>query len=128
LHARRTRERARHAAPADEKKPAKDIDRTPVDCVSMSSISRKTAIDNRTILFSMKGQVHARRPAGMPESHAGSDTADIHYGRCQPGKLAKLCSRDSFGVEHDPAADAKAREFNPIARRSVAAARTTQGK
>src|SRR5262245_54580413 len=37
-------------APAAEKeKSAKDLDRTPVDCVSMSSISRKTAIDNRTI-------------------------------------------------------------------------------
>src|SRR4051812_46595285 len=82
---------------ADEKaKPAKDIDRTPVDCVQVASINRKTAIDNRTILFSLKGNKFARvdLPGACPSLTPGQTqlifiTEDSRTGS---GKLARLCS------------------------------------
>jgi hypothetical protein len=106
-------------APADEKaKPAKDIDRTPIDCVQAASISRKTAIDSKTILFSLKGNKFMRvdLPGACPSLTPGQTqlifiTEDSRTGS---GKLARLCSHDSFGVEHRPGSGCQLAKFNPI--------------
>jgi hypothetical protein len=119
-------------APADEKdKSAKDIDRTPVDCVSMSSISRKTAIDNRTILFSMKGNKFMRvdLPGACQSLTPGQTQLIFITADASAGKLAKLCSRDSFGVEHRPGAGCQLAKFNPITPDEASQLlATTQGK
>ena len=119
-------------APADEKqKPAKDLDRTPVDCVSMSSIGRKTAIDNRTILFSMKGNKFMRvdLPGACPSLTPGQTQLIFITADASPGKLAKLCGRDSFGVEHRPGSGCQLAKFNPITPDEASQLlATTQGK
>jgi len=104
-------------APADEKgKSAKDLDHTPVDCVSMSSISRKTAIDNKTILFSWKGNEFMRvdLPGACQSLTPGQTQLIFITADSSAGKLAKLCSHDSFGVEHRPGSGCQLAKFNPI--------------
>jgi hypothetical protein len=104
-------------APAAEKeKAAKDLDRTPVDCVSMSAISRKTAIDAKTILFSMKGNKFMRvdLPGACPSLTPGQTQLIFITAEASAGKLAKLCSKDSFGVEHRPGSGCQLAKFNPI--------------
>jgi hypothetical protein len=102
-------------APADEKS-AKDLDRTPADCVSMSSISRKTAIDNKTILFSLKGNKFMRvdLPGACQSLTPGQTQLIFITADSSAGKLAKLCSHDSFGVEHRPGSGCQLAKFNPI--------------
>jgi hypothetical protein len=117
-------------APADEKS-AKDLDRTPADCVSMSSISRKTAIDNRTILFSMKGNKFMRvdLPGACPSLTPGQTQLIFITAEASAGKLAKLCSHDSFGVEHRPGSGCQLAKFNPITPDEASQLlATTQGK
>jgi hypothetical protein len=119
-------------APADEKeKAAKDIDRTPVDCVPLSSISRKTAIDNKTILFSLKGNKFARvdLPGACASLTPGQTQLIFITQDASAGKLAKLCSHDSFGVEHRPGSGCGLAKFNPItADEATQLLATTQGK
>jgi len=104
-------------APAEEKgKAAQDLDRTPIDCVQMSSIARKTAIDNKTILFSMKGNKFLRvdLPGACPSLTPGQTQLIFITADASAGKLAKLCSRDSFGVEHKPGSGCQLAKFNPV--------------
>jgi len=104
-------------APADEKeKPAQDLDRTPVDCVQAASISRKTAIDNKTILFSMKGNKFLRvdLPGACPILTPGQTQLIFIMDDSRSGKLARLCSRDSFGVVHRSGSGCQLAKFNPI--------------
>ena len=119
-------------APADEKgKPAKDLDRTPVDCVQSASISRKTAIDNKTILFSMKGNKFMRvdLPGACPSLTPGQTQLIFITADASPGKLARLCSHDSFGVEHRPGSGCQLAKFNPITPDEASQLlATTQGK
>jgi hypothetical protein len=119
-------------APADEKqKPAKELDRTPVDCVQNASINKKTAIDNRTILFSMKGNKFMRvdLPGACPSLTPGQTQLIFLTADSSPGKLARLCSRDSFGVEHRPGSGCQLAKFNPITPEEASQLlSTTQGK
>jgi len=103
-------------APADEKeKPAKDLDRTAVDFVQVSSISPKTAIDSKTILFSMKGNKFFRvdLPGACPALTPGETQLIFIYDN-RSGKLARLCSHDSFGVYHRPGSGCELAKFNPV--------------
>ena len=119
-------------APADEKgKPVKDLDRTPVDCVQSASIARKTAIDGKTILFSMKGNKFYRvdLPGVCPSLTPGQTQLIFITADSSPGKLARLCSRDSFGVEHRPGSGCQLAKFNPITPDEASQLlATTQGK
>jgi hypothetical protein len=102
-------------APAEEKH-AKDLDRTPVDCVQVASINRKTAIDSKTILFSMKGNKFLRvdLPGACPNLTPGQTQLIFIMDDSRSGKLARLCSHDSFGIEHRPGSGCQLAKFNPI--------------
>jgi hypothetical protein len=119
-------------APADEKgKPAKELDRTPVDCVQVGSINRKTAIDSNTIVFSMKGNKFFRvdMPGVCPALTPGETQLILIYEDSRSGKLARLCSHDSFGVYHRPGSGCQLAKFNPITPEEAAQLlATTQGK
>ncbi|HZF29057.1 MAG TPA: hypothetical protein VE907_08070 [Gammaproteobacteria bacterium] len=101
-------------ARADEK-PAKELDRTPVNCVVFSSINRKVAIDNKTIVFGLKGNKFYRvdLPGGCPLLTPGETQLKLVYDN-KSGKMAKVCSTDGFGVEHRIGAGCQLAKFNPI--------------
>ena len=101
-------------AQADEKT-AKELDRNPVSCVQANSISRKVAIDNRTIVFGLKGNKFYRvdLPGGCPTLTPGETQLKLVYDN-KSGKMARVCNTDSFGVEHRPGSGCQLAKFNPI--------------
>jgi hypothetical protein len=103
-------------ARADEKeKPTKELDRAPINCVVFSSISRKMAIDSRTIVFGMKGNKFYRvdLPGGCPTLTPGETQLKLVFDN-KSGKMARVCSTDGFGVEHRPGSGCQLAKFNPI--------------
>ena len=102
-------------AQADEKDKVKELDRTPVNCVQVNAISRKVAVDNRTIVFGMKGSKFYRvdLAGGCPTLTPGETQLKFVYDN-KSGKMARLCSFDSFGVERRPGAGCQLAKFNPI--------------
>ena len=105
---------------ADEK--PKELDRSPVACVMANFISRKLAIDNRTIVFYMKGNRFFRvdLPAVCPTLAPGDTELELHY-NTQSAKLTRLCNYDSFTVEHKAGAGCPLGRFNPITPAEAAA-------
>ncbi len=105
---------------ADEK--SKELDRSPVACVMANFISRKLAIDNRTIVFYMKGNRFFRvdLPAVCPTLAPGDTELELHY-NTQSAKLTRLCNYDSFTVEHKAGAGCPLGRFNPITAAEAAA-------
>ena len=117
------------SARADEKK-AKELSRDPVNCVQANSISRKVAIDNKTIVFGLKGNKFYRvdLPGGCPTRSPGETQLKLVFDN-KSGKMARVCSTDSFGVEHRPGSGCQLAKFNPItAEEATALIATTQGK
>jgi len=113
---------------ADEK--PKELDRSPVACIMANFISRKVAIDNRTVVFYMKGNKFFRvdLPAVCPTLAPGDTELELHY-NTQSVKLTRLCNYDSFTVEHKAGAGCSLARFNPItAEEAAALAAKTQGK
>jgi hypothetical protein len=99
-------------ARADEKdaKAAK-----PVACVMVNMVERKYAVDNRTVLFFLRGKKAYRVDlAGSCSTLAPGDTElELHYDT-QSQKLTRLCEYDSFSVEHKPGLNCPLGKFNPI--------------
>ena len=113
---------------ADEK--PKELDRSPVACVMANFISRKVAIDNKTIVFYVKGNKFFRvdLPAVCPTLAPGDTELELHYST-QSVKLTRLCNYDSFTVEHKAGAGCPLGKFNPItAAEAAALAAKTQKK
>jgi hypothetical protein len=103
-------------AHADDKdKKTKELNREPVNCVQANSISRKVAIDAKTIVFGLKGNKFYRvdLPGGCPTLTPGETQLRLVYDN-RSGKMARLCSTDSFGVEHRPGTGCGLAKFNPI--------------
>ena len=105
---------------ADEK--PTELDRSPVACVMANLISRKLAIDDRTVLFYMKGNKFFRvdLPAVCPTLAPGDTELELHY-NTQSVKLTRLCNYDSFTVEHKAGAGCPLGKCNPITAAEVAA-------
>jgi hypothetical protein len=102
-------------ARADEKG-AKELNRDPVNCVTASSVTRKVAIDQRTIVMELKGKKFYRLDLG-------STCAILSPGETQiglvfdnkSGKMARVCSNDSLTVSNKKGAGGCAlAKFNPI--------------
>jgi len=107
----------------DSAKPAK-----PVMCVMANSINRNYGINNKTLVFFLKGDKFYRvdLPAGCPTLAPGDSQIEFHYSS-QAAKLTRLCSYDSFTVEHKPSAGCTLGEFRPITADEVTALVTPLG-
>jgi len=113
---------------ADEK--TKELDRSPVACVMANLISRKLAIDSKTVVFYMKGNKFFRvdLPAVCPTLAPGDTELNLHY-NTQSVKLTRLCNYDSFNVDFKAGAACPLGRFNPItAAEAAALAAKTQEK
>jgi hypothetical protein len=80
-----------------------ELDRKPKDCVTEGQIVRHRAVDNRNILFFMKGNKVFRNelPTACPVLDPG-ETRIVYRYRSQPSgstKLIRLCDTDSITVE-----------------------------
>ena len=99
-----------------------ELDRKPTKCVMVNSISRHEAVDQRTVLFSMKGNKFYRNvlPADCAILASGETLLVYHY-RTQSVKLTRLCDTDSFTVERKPGHACRFGQFHPITPAEAAA-------
>jgi hypothetical protein len=99
----------------DAKDAKEELDRKPTKCVLANSISRKVAVDQRTVLFFMKGDKVYRNdlPATCSVLEPGESRLTYYY-RTQSVKLTRLCDTDSFTVERKPGTACRLGQFNPI--------------
>ncbi|HEX5047146.1 MAG TPA: hypothetical protein VFX89_08510 [Gammaproteobacteria bacterium] len=100
---------------ADDKG-AKELDRDPVNCVTASSVTRKVAIDQRTIVMELKGKKFYR--LDLASTCAILSPGETQIGLVfdnKSGKMARVCSNDSLTVSNKKGAGGcSLAKFNPI--------------
>jgi len=102
-------------ARADEKG-AKELNRDPINCVTASSVSRKVAIDNKTVVMELKGKKFYRLdlPSVCGILSPGETQIGLVFDN-KSGKMARVCSTDSLTVSNRKGAGGCAlSKFNPI--------------
>ena len=106
----------------EAQKEEEDLDRKPTKCVLASSISKRVVVDQRTVLFSLKGNKFFRNdlPATCGLAAPG-DTQLRYYYRTQSVKLTRLCDTDSFTVERKNGPACRLGQFTPITPEEAAA-------
>jgi hypothetical protein len=102
-------------ARADEKG-AKELNRDPVNCLTASSVTRKVAIDQRTVVMEAKGKKFYR--VDLASTCAILSPGETQIGLVfdnKSGKMARVCSTDSLSVSNKKGAGGCAlSKFNPI--------------
>ena len=94
-------------APEDE-----PLDRTPKRCLSMGTIDDTLTIDDRTLLFFVRGDRVYRN--SLPQICPGLlPNKSIAY-RSSGGRLAQLCESAMFSVEDMPGLSCKLGPFVPV--------------
>ena len=94
-----------------------ELDRTPRNCVVENQIERDRAVNDRTILFFMKGNKVFRNdiPQSCPVLEAGETRLVYRYRtQSQSVKLTRLCDTDSFTVERKGTVSCRFGQFVPI--------------
>lgn len=78
-----------------------EIDRTPEDCVLLNRIARKVGVNDRQVVFAMRGDTYYLNVLdGACESLAAGETRLVfHAKNTGSARLARLCDTDSFTVE-----------------------------
>jgi hypothetical protein len=92
-------QQAQSAAPAAPA--AADIDRTPADCVLVNRVAKNVAVNDRQIVFFMRGDTYYRNDldAACQSLTAGETRLVYHYRNAGSPKLVRLCDTDAFTVE-----------------------------
>jgi hypothetical protein len=77
------------------------IDRTPEDCVVASRISRNVAVNDRQVVFSMRGGTYYRNDldTACQSLTAGESRLVLRFKNTGSAKLARVCETDVFTVE-----------------------------
>jgi hypothetical protein len=77
------------------------IDRTPEDCVVASRIARNVAVNDRQVVFFMRGNQYYRNDLDTAcESLSAGDTRLVlRYRNTGSAKMARVCDTDAFTVE-----------------------------
>jgi hypothetical protein len=78
------------------------IDRTPDDCVVADRISKNVAVNDRQVVFFMRGGSTFYRndlDAACQSLTAGETRLVLHFKNTGSAKLARVCETDSFTVE-----------------------------
>jgi hypothetical protein len=90
------------------------IDRKPVTCVLVNRIERGVGVNDRTVLFYMRGGQIFRNDLlqSCPALTAGETRLVYNY-RVASAKITRLCG-DSFSVERKPGLECLLGKFNPI--------------
>ncbi|HJR69747.1 MAG TPA: hypothetical protein VKA43_06885 [Gammaproteobacteria bacterium] len=95
-----------HAQAQGEAQPAPaqsepEIDRTPEDCVVASRIARNVAVNDRQVVFFMRGDTYYRNDldAACQSLTAGETRLVLHFRNTGSAKMARVCGTDAFTVE-----------------------------
>ena len=83
------------AASAEEQ-----LDRTPEDCVLLNRVSNNTGVNDRQVVFSMRGGTYYLNSldAACQALTPGENSLVFHY-RTRSAKITRLCETDTFTVE-----------------------------
>lgn len=101
-----------------------EIDRTPEDCVLLNRIARKVGVNDRQVVFAMRGDTfYLNVLDGACESLTPGETRLVfHAKNTGSARLARLCDTDSFTVERQTSRIGCALGlFNPITPAEAAA-------
>src|SRR5687768_6300081 len=96
-------EGAAPAAQAGESQAAQaqeQLDRTPTDCVLMNRVSRNVGINDRQVVFFMRGNTYYLNnlDGACVALTKGADSLVFAY-RTRSAKITRLCDTDTFTVE-----------------------------
>jgi hypothetical protein len=93
-----------HAQAQGEAQPAPaqpEIDRTPADCVVANRIARNVAVNDRQVVFFMRGDTYYRNDldTACQSLTAGENRLTLRFRNTGSAKLARVCETDAFTVE-----------------------------
>jgi hypothetical protein len=100
------------------------IDRTPEDCVILSRIDRKVGVNDRQVVFFMRGNSYYLNVLdGAYQSLTAGETRLVFHARnTGSARMARLCNTDSFTVERQTSRiGCSLGNFNPITAAEAAA-------
>lgn len=77
------------------------LDRTPEDCVVLNRIARKIGVNDRQVVFFMRGNTYYLNVLdnSCPALTKGETRLVFHAKNTGSARLARLCNTDSFTVE-----------------------------
>jgi hypothetical protein len=93
-----------------------ELDRTPEDCVLLNRVARNVAVNDRQVVFFIKGGTTYLNvlDASCPALKAGDSRFIFHY-RTASAKVTRICDYDGFTVERQTSRVAcSLGEFIPI--------------
>jgi hypothetical protein len=93
-----------------------ELDRTPEDCIPVNRIDRDKAVDNRTIIFYMRGGAAFRNdlPGVCPNMKAGETRFVYNFAATQAIRLQQLCDTDTITIERTTGFNCSLGPFVPI--------------
>src|SRR5687768_4280181 len=100
-----------------------ELDRTPEDCVLLNRVARNLAVNDRQVVFFIKGGTTYLNvlDASCPALKAGDSRFIFHY-RTASAKVTRICDYDGFTVERQTSRVAcSLGEFIPITAEEAAA-------
>jgi hypothetical protein len=105
-------------APAEEQ-----LDRTPEDCVLMNRVSRNVGVNDRQVVFFMRGGTYYLNVLdGACQALTAGDTRLVFHYNTRSAKITRLCDTDSFTVERQTSRLGCALgQFTPITAEEAAA-------
>ncbi len=107
-------QQAQGAAPPAQA--AEQIDRTPADCVVANRIARNVAVNDRQVVFFMRGDTYYRNDldAACQTLTAGEDRLTLRFRNTGSAKMARVCHTDAFTVERQNPVGCGLGKFVPI--------------
>jgi hypothetical protein len=104
------------------------LDRTPVDCVLLNRIARKVGVNDRQVVFFMRGNSYYLNvlDSSCPSLTPGETRLVFHARNNGSARIARLCNTDSFTVERQTSrVGCGFGQFTPITGQPVAAPEET---
>ena len=101
-----------------------ELDRTPEDCVLLNRIARKVGVNDRQVVFFMRGNSYFLNVLdGACQSLTPGETRLVfHAKNTGSARIARLCDTDSFTVERQTSRiGCSLGAFNPITAEEAAA-------
>jgi len=92
---------AQGEAPPAQAQGEAQIDRTPEDCVVAERITRNVALNDRQVVFFMRGNTYFRNDldAACESLTAGETRLVLRFRNTGSAKMARVCDTDAFTVE-----------------------------
>lgn len=101
-----------------------ELDRTPEDCVLLNRIARKVGVNDRQVVFFMRGNTYYLNvlDAACQSLTPGETRLVFHAKNTGSARIARLCDTDSFTVERQTSRiGCGLGQFNPITAEEAAA-------